>query len=108
MNLLRLLRLTSIGALVNAGLVFFTFCVSLPGLLLPGNRIWFTLHGWLVILCGIMTLVLGLDIWFSTLQTRSNVGGIWRRVTDADLSLIQSKVRRSMGDFRVWSDRTVV
>ncbi len=93
MNLLPLLRLTSIGALVNAGLVFLTFCVSLPGLLLPGNRTWFTLHGWLVILCGITTLVLGLDIWFSTLKTRSNVGGIWRRVTDADISLIQSKVR---------------
>lgn len=92
---LRALSRQLIGALFNAGLVFFTFLISLPALLLPSNRVWFTIHGWLVMLCGITTLVLGLNVWFSTLKTRSNVGDIWRRQADSDLSLIQQKVSQT-------------
>ena len=94
-NLSQLLktRCCSIGTIFNAALILLTFMVSLPGLILPRNRTWFTVHGWLVMLCGITTLVLGLDIWFKTLQTRSNVGDIWRGQADADLSLIQRKVK---------------
>lgn len=78
--------------LFNAGLIFFTFAVSIPGLILPNNRTWLNIHGWLLIACGITTLVLGLDIWFSTLQTRSNVGVLWSHQSSQDRSMLQQKV----------------
>lgn len=80
------------GALFNASLVFFTFAVSLPALILPSNRTWLKLHGWLVAACAVVTLAIGLDIWFSTLQTRSNLADLWGHQTTKDLSLLQQKV----------------
>lgn len=80
------------GALFNAGLVFFTFAVSLPALILPSNRTWLKLHGWLVTACGVVTLAIGLDVWFSTLRTRSNLAVLWGQQKSNDLSLLQQKV----------------
>ncbi|MCJ1260445.1 phospholipid scramblase 1 [Lobaria immixta] len=89
-NLL-LMRTPLDGALFNAGLVFFTFAVSLPALILPSNRTWLKLHGWLTAACGIVTLAIGLDIWFSTLQTRSTLAVLWSQQTKNDLSVLQKK-----------------
>lgn len=80
------------GALFNAGLVFFTFAVSLPALILPSNRTWLKLHGWLVAACAVVTLAIALDIWFSTLQTRSNLAVLWSQQTANNRKLIQEKV----------------
>ncbi|MCJ1470227.1 phospholipid scramblase 1 [Pseudocyphellaria aurata] len=89
-NLL-LVRTPLDGALFNAGLVLFTFAVSLPALIVPSNRTWLKLHGWLVAACAVVTLAIGLDIWYSTLQTRSNLAVLWSRQTENNRSLIQQK-----------------
>lgn len=41
-----------------------------------------------------VTLILGLDIWFSTLQTRASLGIMWGQQTSHMQSLLQQKVRR--------------
>ncbi|KAI4229799.1 MAG: hypothetical protein L6R36_000586 [Xanthoria steineri] len=65
------------SALFNAGLVFLTFIASLPGLTFTTQRTWLKVHSWMVLGCIIVTLVIGLEIWFSTLQTRANLAVMW-------------------------------
>ena len=77
---------------MNAALIFLTFAVSLPGLLLPNNRLWLKAHSWLVVGCASVTLILGLEIWFSTLQTRASLGVMWGQQTPHMQSLLQQKV----------------
>lgn len=83
------------GAIFNAGLIFFTFFVSLPGVVLPlpSSRIWLKLHGVLVVACAIVTLALGLRIWILTLQSHSNLGLLWARQSRENQSILQQKVR---------------
>ena len=90
---LTLESLSLLGAIVNAGLVFLTFLISLPGATMSTNRSLLKLHSWLVIACALLTLVLGLAIWFSTLKTRSNLSVLWSRQTPDMQSLLQQRVR---------------
>lgn len=82
------------GAIFNAGLIFFTFFVSLPGIVLPlpSSRTWLKLHAGLVVTCAIVTLALGLRVWLLTLQTRSNLGLLWARQSRENQSILQQKV----------------
>lgn len=82
------------AALANAGLTFLTFFVSIPGLLLPNDRAWLKLYGWLVTICALFTLVLGLDIWFQTLKTRADLGLLWGRESVDVQSLLQQRVSK--------------
>jgi len=72
--------------------MFFTFLLSLPALALPMNRGWLKLQGWLLMVCSFFTLVLGLFIWFDTLQTRKNLSVIWGRQDSNVQSLLQERV----------------
>lgn len=65
------------AGVANAVIMFFTFLLSLPALALPMNRGWLKLQGWLLVFCSFFTLILGLFIWFDTLQTRKNLAVIW-------------------------------
>ncbi|KAK2743696.1 phospholipid scramblase 1 [Onygenales sp. PD_40] len=78
-------------AIINSGFVFFTFLFSLPAIILPTDRLWLKIHGWLVVVCGIFTLCLGLTIWFETLKTRSNLGIMWGEQTPRVQSLLQQR-----------------
>ena len=84
--------MVTIAGIVNAGLIFFTFLLSLPAMILPDNRRWLKIHGWLVVVCALFTLVLGLDIWFHTLKTRAYLNVIW----DDQSPEIQSMLQRSV------------
>jgi hypothetical protein len=77
--------------MVNALLVFATFIISLPALALPTNRKWLTLQGWMVVACSFFSLILGLFIWFDTLQTRKNLSIIWSEQPMAVQSLLQTR-----------------
>ncbi|EEH43140.2 hypothetical protein PABG_12358 [Paracoccidioides brasiliensis Pb03] len=79
------------AAIVNAVFVFFTFILSLPAIILGTDRLWFKIHGWFVVLCGIFTLCLGLSIWFETLKTRSKLGIMWGTQTPRVQSLLQQR-----------------
>lgn len=77
--------------IVNAICMFVTFIMSLPALFLPNNKGWLRAHGWGVTSCAIFTLGLGAAIWFETLQTRSNLGGIWASESQQTQGLLQQK-----------------
>ncbi|KAI9755322.1 MAG: hypothetical protein M4579_004324 [Chaenotheca gracillima] len=80
-----------LGALINAVLVLVAFFLSLPAIALSSTKIWLKIHGWAVLVCALFTLVLGLDIWFRTLQTRSNLSVLWGQQTDQTQSLLQQR-----------------
>lgn len=62
-------------------------------MLLPDNRIWLKVHGWMVVVCALFTLVLGLEIWFHTLKTREYLNVIWDEQSPGIQSLLQKSVR---------------
>ena len=48
-------------------------------------------HSWLVIVCAGLSLVVGLLIWFFTLQTRTNLLALWSGLPTAEQSLLQQQ-----------------
>ena len=77
---------------MNSIFIFVTFLLSLPALFLPTNRGWLRTQGWLVMVCAIFTLGLGLTIWVETLQTRAALSQLWAKETPLVQSLLQQKV----------------
>ncbi|KAL8788522.1 MAG: hypothetical protein Q9195_007261 [Heterodermia aff. obscurata] len=89
-----LLMQTPLTGVIAAGVMtFVTFLVSLPGAALSSNRIWLKITGALITLTALLTLVIGVDIWFSTLQTRANLGITWGQQSQLSQSLIQQKFK---------------
>jgi len=91
-NLL-LLQCPLSAAIGNAVLVFVTFVVSIPAIVIPSSRGWLKLHGYLVVVCAVYTLILGLSIWFETLKERRNLSGIWTAQPASTQSLLQQKLK---------------
>jgi hypothetical protein len=81
------------AAIGNAILIFITFLLAIPGILMPTSRGWLKAHGAMVVVCGLFTLVIGLDIWFETLKTRENLGVLWNQQSNDIQSLLQRGVR---------------
>ncbi|KAL8826093.1 MAG: hypothetical protein Q9191_004010 [Dirinaria sp. TL-2023a] len=79
------------GVIVNAALIFLTFLISLPGVTLATNRLWLRITGLMIVICAHVTLLIGIIIWFSTLQTRANLGHTFAKQTPLAQSLIQQK-----------------
>lgn len=71
--------------------MFATFLLSLPALFTRRNRFFLILHAWGVVACALLTLVIGLVIWFSTLQTHKNLAPIWNNQPALVQSMLQSK-----------------
>lgn len=63
---------------------------------MPTSRGWLKAHGAMVVVCGLFTLVIGLDIWFETLKTRENLGVLWNQQSNDIQSLLQRGVRLSL------------
>lgn len=72
--------------------MFSVFLISLPALAMPMNRGWLKLQGWLVVSSAIFTLILGLVIWFKTLQVRKNLGVVWGMQSSNVQDLMQQRV----------------
>lgn len=73
-------------------MVFFTFAMSLPALVLPTNRGWLKAFGYMVVVNIVFTLVIGLNVWVQTLKTRSNLGVVFEGLTDSRKSMLQQEV----------------
>lgn len=80
-----------IAGVVNAIFVFIGFLLSIPALAMPQNRTFLKLQAWTVIFCSFFTLVLGLFIWFDTLQTRKNLSVIWGQQSMSVQALLQER-----------------
>ena len=83
----------SVAAIASSVLVFFTFLVSVPAMVAPMTRGWLKFHGYLVVVCAIFTMLIGLTIWFDTLKTRQNLSDIWNVQPNTTQSLLQQRVR---------------
>jgi len=75
----------------NAVLVFVTFLISIPAMVMPTTRGWLKFHGYLVVVCAFYTMVLGLSIWFETLKTRRNLSSVWNAQPASSQSLLQQE-----------------
>jgi hypothetical protein len=85
----------------NAVLVFVTFLVSIPAMVLPMTRGWLKFHGYMTVVCALFTMILGLLVWFETLQTRGRLATIFTNSPALTQSLIQQEARCSSANFRV-------
>ncbi|KAF2236284.1 hypothetical protein EV356DRAFT_575191 [Viridothelium virens] len=79
------------ATLINAIFVFATFLTALPAFILPLNRLFLKLHGWLVVMCATFTMIIGLILWFDTLKTKANLKTLWGEQPQIDQSLLQMK-----------------
>ncbi|OBT68379.1 hypothetical protein VE03_02915 [Pseudogymnoascus sp. 23342-1-I1] len=81
------------AAIVNAIIMFVTFLATIPALLMPTSRMWLKLHGYLVFICAMVSMVIGLVLWFDTLKTRSNLSTVWAAQPQDVQSLLQQKLQ---------------
>lgn len=61
-------------------------------MVMPTSRGWLKVHGYMTVVCAAFTLVLGLDIWFDTLRSRSRLAGVWALQPASSQSLLQQDV----------------
>ncbi|KAK5945061.1 hypothetical protein PMZ80_002264 [Knufia obscura] len=81
------------ASMANAALMTFSFVISLPALFRKQNLILLQIHAWLIVIAAIFTLGIGLEIWFSTLETRRNLEPIWNRQSTFIQSMLQFKFK---------------
>lgn len=77
--------------LANGALIFATFVLSVPAMIIPTSRGWLKLHSWFIVFCSIFTLILGLNEWIQTLAIRANLASDWAEQPDNVQSLLQQK-----------------
>ncbi len=73
-------------------MVFLTFLITIPGIVMPMTRGWVKFSGYLSVVCGLFTLIIGLTIWFETLKTRRVLSDIWNVQPATTQSLLQQQV----------------
>ncbi|RMZ83782.1 hypothetical protein DV738_g1069, partial [Chaetothyriales sp. CBS 135597] len=69
------------------------FLISLPAAFLPRNRFFLHLVTFLIIVTATITLAIGLNIWFSTLETHKNLTPIWNASSPVTQSMLQFKFK---------------
>ena len=77
---------------INAGCILATFLVTLVGFLTPG-RGWLKISGYLVMLCGLFTMCIGVFLWVMTLRLKENFASVYTAQDASVQELIQTSVR---------------
>lgn len=77
--------------MVNSIIMFITFLLSVPAFFMRRNRTYLKLHAWGVVLAALLTLGIGLSIWFDTLETHKNLAPIWNKQSQDIQSMLQDK-----------------
>src|SRR5690349_5410258 len=83
---------SNLAAIANAVIMFVTFLTTIPAVLMPTSRLWLKLQGYLVFVCAVMSMIIGLVLWYDTLRTRSNLSTVWALQTQQVQSMLQQKV----------------
>jgi len=79
------------AVMANGVLVIISFILSLPAFAVPTSRTWLKLHSWMIGVCLIITLCLGLNEWIQTLTMRANLEVIWGHQSHVTQSMLQQK-----------------
>ncbi|KAF5017261.1 hypothetical protein F66182_10832 [Fusarium sp. NRRL 66182] len=77
------------AGIVNAVFVLVTFAVTLPGLVMP-TRSFLKVSGYMVTVCGIFTMCVGVFLWVMTLKIRAQFFDIYIAQEPEVQSLIQN------------------
>lgn len=84
--------LTLSAAIADSVLIFITFLLTVPAIVMPMTRGWLKFSGYMVVVCAFFTMIIGLDIWFETLKSRENLSVVFRRQPASTQSLLQQSV----------------
>lgn len=91
-RILLLNRCPLTAAIVNAVFIFVTFLFAMPALMMPMTRGWLKVHGYMVTICGLFTLILGLTVWYDTLRMRNNLMSVWGSQPTSVQSMLQQEL----------------
>lgn len=81
------------ASMINSGIMFFSFLISVPAIFRKKDLFLLQVHAWLLVVCALFTLGIGLEIWFSTLQTRKNLAPVWNSQSTFVQSMLQFKFK---------------
>lgn len=81
------------AGIANGALIIVAFVASLPGLLMP-MRGWLKASGYMITLCGLFTLCIGVYLWVMTLNIRDSFFDTYLDQEPAVHDLIQTRVSR--------------
>lgn len=76
--------------LVNAGFIFLTFLLTLPGLLMQSTRGWLKLSGYAVAFCAVFTMCVGVYLWVMTLKIGEDLEGVYAGLESDVQELVQT------------------
>jgi len=79
------------ASMVNSVIMFIAFLLSVPAFFKRRDRTFLKLHAWIVVIAACLTLAIGIDIWFSTLETKKNLAPIWNKQTPQIQTMLQEK-----------------
>ncbi|KAM3080801.1 hypothetical protein ACMFMG_005727 [Clarireedia jacksonii] len=80
------------AAIGNAVIIFISFLISIPAMILSTTRGWLKFHGYMTVICAIFTMVIGLDIWFGTLRSKESLLNTWNAQSPTTQSLLQEEL----------------
>ena len=77
------------AGIVNAIFYFITFVFTIPAIIMP-TRGWLKISGYMVVLTALFSLIIGLDLWIITLNTKEQFAVLWSQQTSATQDLMQT------------------
>ena len=60
-------------------------------MLTTSTRSWLRFTGYMTVVCGLYTMILGLVLWFQTLRSRKNLSAVWNTLPATSQSLLQQE-----------------
>ena len=79
------------AGIVNGVFILVTFMLTIPGLLMS-VRTWLKMSGYMITVCGIFTLCIGVFLWILTLRVKENLFPVYSNADESIQSLIQTSV----------------
>ncbi|KAG5987137.1 hypothetical protein E4U52_007878, partial [Claviceps spartinae] len=78
-----------VAGFANGGLVLVTAVVVVLGVVFSGRRRWLQMGGYLVIVCGVYSLCLGVYLWVMTLKLKGDFFGTYLGLRPSEQALVQ-------------------
>ena len=79
------------AGIINAVFIFATFAASIPAIITHTRR-GLKINGFMVAICALFTMVVGLYLWILTLETKAEMGEQWVLQTAEVQDLLQTEV----------------
>ena len=87
-----------LAGIANSVLVFATFLVTIPGIITPA-RAWLKLGGVMATVSAMFSMIIGLYLWITTLQTKGDFAPLWMAQPAAIQDLMETTVSIFMSGY---------